>query len=86
MQDQRIAEQQRNKEVSPNDRDKALMGVILSDPGPWSFDELVREFDGDHLGVESSLNELVANGLIHRCGEFHFPTRAARRVEQIGLD
>jgi hypothetical protein len=86
MQEKRIEDQERKKEVSPKDRDKTLMGVVLSDPGPWSFEELVREFDGDHLGVESSLFELVANGLIHRFGDFYFPTRAARRVEEIGLD
>lgn len=86
MQPQRIEDQDRNAHVSPDDRDKTLMGVILSDPGPWTFDELVRVFDGDRTGVDGSLNDLVANGLVHRLDRFYFPTRAARRVEQIGLD
>lgn len=86
MQEQRIEKQQREDRVSPCTRDKAVLGELLRDPTPWSFQELVKEFDGNRLGVEDALNRLAAGGLIHRLGDFVFPTRAARYAAEIELE
>lgn len=85
MQEQRIEDQDREMGVSAQSHEKTLLWLLLSDPGPWSLEELVREFDGDRIGTEDSLGNLAASGLVHRFGEFAFPTRTARRADQIGL-
>jgi hypothetical protein len=86
MQEQRIEDQDRDDRVSPRSHEKTVLGLLLSDSMPWSLSELVREFDGDRLGIEDSLAELTGRGLVHRLGEFAFPTVAARRLDEIGLD
>jgi hypothetical protein len=51
----------------------------LTRPGeqrPWSFGELVLELR-DPIGVQDALTRLHALGLVHRCGEFVWATRAA---------
>lgn len=49
---------------------------------PLSVDELIRDFDSQ-ITVEDAVRQLYADGLIHRCGELVFPTRAAVRAAQI---
>ena len=39
--------------------------------------ELVRELGGPPAEIEDAVRRLVAGGLVHRHGEFLFPTRAA---------
>jgi hypothetical protein len=59
--------------------------VLLLDPGdrlPWSIDEICREI-GDRLAANESLGRLYRVGLIYRCNEFVFPTRPARRFEEL---
>ncbi|MFZ1926319.1 MAG: hypothetical protein WAU42_09280 [Solirubrobacteraceae bacterium] len=43
---------------------------------PWAVRELVLEI-GDQLEVEDALARLHGAGLVHRCGEFVWATRAA---------
>ncbi len=64
--------------------DWAVLALLLDpdDRLPWSTDELAREI-GDHPAVIDSLKRLHRAGLIHRCGDFAFPTRAARRFEEL---
>ncbi len=85
MQDKRIEDQPAEDRVSPCDRDKTVLSVLLSDPTPWCFQEIVREFDGNKLGVEDALDRLAGCGLIHRLDDFFFPTRAARYASEIEL-
>jgi hypothetical protein len=51
---------------------------------PWSVGELVLELR-DSIGVEDTLTRLHAVGLIHRCGEFVWATRAALAAEAMEL-
>lgn len=60
----------------------AIIGLLLDDPGcPWSVDELSRAV-GDSEVIDS-LADLCAAGLVHRCGELVFPTRAAIKANEI---
>jgi hypothetical protein len=64
--------------------DWAVLALLL-DPDdclPWSTGELAREI-GDHHAVTDSLKRLHRAGLIHCCNEFVFPTRPARRFEEL---
>lgn len=59
----------------------------LTRPGeqrPWAVRELVLEI-GDRLGVEDALADLHGTGLVHRCGEFVWATRAALAAQAIEL-
>jgi predicted transcriptional regulator len=64
--------------------DWALLALLLDpdDRLPWSTDEIAREI-GDHLAVTDALKRLHRSGLIHRCEDFAFPTRTARRFEEL---
>jgi predicted transcriptional regulator len=59
-----------------------LMLLLDADCVPWSTEEIAREI-GDHPAVADSLKRLHCAGLIHRCNEFAFPTRPARRFEAL---
>lgn len=64
--------------------DLAVLTLLLDGhAGLWSVDEVAREI-GDPLAGDS-LARLYGAGLVHRCGEFVFATRAAVRVAQIAL-
>jgi hypothetical protein len=51
---------------------------------PWAIGELVLEI-GDRLDVEDAVARLHGIGLIHRCGEFVWATRAAVAADAIDL-
>jgi hypothetical protein len=50
----------------------------------WSVEEVEREI-GPRLAMAGSLERLRAAGLIHRCGEFVFATRAAILADRLAL-
>ena len=67
---------------------QALLDLLLTDedPGLWSHDEIARAM-GDPVVAIDVTHTLQAAGLLHRLGDFVFPTRAAaryRRLEQGG--
>lgn len=66
---------------------RALLGLIVCDhPGLWSVAELDRALTpagGDGFHVEDAVADLYAAGLIHRCNEFVFATRAAHEAERL---
>jgi hypothetical protein len=51
---------------------------------PWAVRELVLEI-GDQIEVEDALARLHGAGLVHRCGEFVWATRAALAAVAIEL-
>ena len=51
---------------------------------PWAVRELVLEI-GSQIDVEDALARLHGAGLVHRCGEFVWATRAALAAVAIEL-
>lgn len=51
---------------------------------PWAVRELVLEI-GDQMEVEDALARLHGVGLVHRCGEFVWATRAPLAADAIEL-
>jgi hypothetical protein len=79
--------QEQSISVSAEDQDRvehAVLDLLLSSdlPGLWSVQEVQREI-GKPLAVSDCLAHLARTGLVHRCGEFVFPTRAAVRADQL---
>lgn len=64
----------------------AMLSVLLNSDGGciWSVEELARELGSPRLQVLDDLASLEGAGLVHRCEEFAFATRAAWRFD--GLD
>lgn len=50
---------------------------------PWAVRELALEV-GSTLEVEDALSRLRGAGLVHRCGEYTWPTRAAVMAGEVG--
>ena len=68
------------KRLDTNER--AVLLLLFDDRAPWTLDELGRELNdrGDAVNAVSSLTRA---GLVHRLGDFVFPTRAARRSDEL---
>ena len=58
--------------------------VTANQQRPWAVRELVLEI-GSQIDVEDALARLHGAGLVHRCGEFVWATRAALAAEAIEL-
>ncbi len=64
--------------------DSAVYGLLIlpDEQRPWSVGELAREL-GSPIDVEDALARLRGAGLVHRCGEFVWATRAALAADSI---
>jgi hypothetical protein len=64
--------------------DSAVLRLMLSDSTgfPWSVEEIVRTI-GDPINAVDAVRRLEAAGLVHRLGDFVFPTLAARRADEL---
>lgn len=64
--------------------DHAILHLLLAPDAqrPWSRGELTLEI-GDELDVTDSLARLRSAGLIHRCDEFAWASRAALEAERL---
>jgi hypothetical protein len=63
--------------------DRGVLNLVLSEhPWPWRIDEIARELDNE-ANAEDAVCRLTASGLLHRVGEFVFPTRTASRAAEI---
>jgi hypothetical protein len=79
-------EQEAGRRVSDEERDGLVLAVMLSDSPsyPWSREELARTV-GDRIGAFDAVARLEEAGLVHRAGEFVFPTLAARRAGELPI-
>ena len=59
--------------------EKAVLILLLEDRYPWTVEELTRELNDRTDAVAS----LAGDGLVHRLGDFVFPTRALRRSDEL---
>lgn len=66
--------------------DPGVYGLLIqpTQQRPWSVGELVLEL-GSRLDVEDALARLHGAGLVHRCGDFVWATRAALAADAIDL-
>jgi predicted transcriptional regulator len=85
MQDKRIQDERTTDGLSQSDHERAVIELLLCDRVPWTVEEIVREVSSERLEVIDAVAGLTAAGLLHRHGEFAFPTRAARRADEIGI-
>jgi hypothetical protein len=71
-------------EKTPNPTDLAILQLLLTPDiqRPWSGHELALEI-GSELEVADSLARLRGAGLIHRCNEFVWASRAALEAERL---
>jgi hypothetical protein len=63
-------------------REKTVLAMLLGDPFPWTVEEIGRELGNQEHAVDS-VASLAGAGLVHRLDGFVFPTRAARRSDEI---
>jgi hypothetical protein len=65
----------------------AILGLLLNfqNGSIWSVEEVVRELSASRIDVIDGIASLQAAGLIHRCGDFVFATRAAARFDRLEL-
>ena len=68
--------------------ERRALTLLLEDRLPWSIAELGHELgeDAEDGEVADAIAALAGSGLIHRIGDFVFPSRAARHwnVEALG--
>jgi hypothetical protein len=65
--------------------EQTILTLVLSDgQSIWSVEELVSEI-GRRMDTVDALAALQAAGLVHRCHDFIFATRAALRFDELDL-
>ena len=85
MQDQRIRREDFQHRLSEEDADSLVLDFMLcNESWPWSLDEIAREL-GNEADAVDVVRRLTETGLVHRLGEFVFPTRTARRANEIQI-
>jgi hypothetical protein len=64
--------------------ESAILALLLveDEQRPWSVDELASEVGSD-LDTADAIAALHRAGLIHRCGDFVFATRAAVHSQRL---
>jgi len=66
--------------------EQAMLATLVSTEGhrPWSIHEMELEI-GEHIAVVDGLRHLQSAGLIHRCHDFVWVTRAAIVAEEMAF-
>jgi hypothetical protein len=65
-------------------RDSVVISLMFHDDWPWSVAEIGREIRNPSEAIDS-VRRLTESGLLHRIGDFVFPTRTARRAADIEI-
>jgi hypothetical protein len=85
MQHERIADKDPGGGISEEHTDSVAHDFMLCGPSwPWSVEEISREL-GRGTDAADAVSRLTEAGLLHRFGEFVFPTRTARRAAEIQI-
>ncbi len=66
--------------------DNTILSLMLEDSSswPWSVEEIGRELTNP-AEARDAIRRLTEHGLVHRIGDFIFPTRTARRAAEIEI-
>lgn len=66
--------------------DSTVLSLMLEDASswPWSVEELGREL-ASHDAARNAVARLAEHGLVHRLGNFVWPTRTARRAAELEI-
>jgi hypothetical protein len=66
--------------------DNTILSLMLNDcpSWPWSIEEIGREL-ANPIKARDAIRRLTEHGLVHRIGDFVFPTRTARRAAEIEI-
>jgi hypothetical protein len=71
--------------ADPNVLQHSVLHVVLGHhPAQLRFDELARACHEEEFLVKDAVDDLVADGLLQRHGEFVLATRAAVRFDELG--
>jgi predicted transcriptional regulator len=62
--------------------ERAVLFLLFDDGAPWTLDEIGRELK-DRGDAADAVSSLTRAGLVHRFDDFVFPTRAARRSDEL---
>ncbi len=65
--------------------DACLLDHLLLSPWPWTVEELGREIQEKGIDTADAVARLAETGLVHRLDRFVFPTRTARRAEELRI-
>jgi predicted transcriptional regulator len=85
MRHDRIAGEDPGGGISEEHTDSVVLDFMLCGPSwPWSVEEISREL-GQRTNAEDAVSRLTETGLLHRFGEFVFPTRTARRARDMEI-
>lgn len=85
MQSQRIPDQGSTARLSEEQIDNAVLDFMLCEPSwPWSLEEVAREL-GSQPNAADAVRRLTSAGLLHRLDNFVFPSRAARRANELQI-
>jgi hypothetical protein len=85
MQSERIRGENGEKGLSEEQIDSTVLDFMLcGSDHPWSVSEIVREL-GNEPDAHDAVARLTGTGLVHRLDEFVFPTRTARRAEELQI-
>ncbi len=62
--------------------DKTILLLLCDSPFPWTLEEIGRELQSP-LDAADGVRRLTETGLVHRFEDFVFPTRTARRADEL---
>lgn len=79
MPDKRIADGPTDDQI-----DAAVLNCLLWNGWLWSLPELAREM-GDESNTIDAVARLSRSGLVNQLGEFVFPSRSARRANDLKI-
>jgi hypothetical protein len=83
--DRESSERTVERHVNEEQCDSRVLNLLFCNASwPWSVAEIARELQ-DQDGTVDAVARLTEVGLVHCLGEFVFPTRTARRANELGV-